>query len=368
LKLPNRANSPLLRLLGLFNIAAFLRWWRRGLLLWLPVSIRNWFIPTPEKLIFEVQDEGLVIRQEKGKTNREIDRYSIQSLKDGSLKGQLPKTKDKRIVLRLPAENALVKTISLPMAAETNLRQVVGFEIDRLTPFSPNKVYFDAQVISRRMETRNVQVRFVMILRTLVDGFLQQLTALKLAPDAVDIVGSVDDINLLPPEHRPRKGQGARGIQGFLWVLILFSLIATSILPLWQQRNNVLVLMPKVEAAQQQAETAVALRTELESTVTSSQFLLQKRLHNELVIELVNELSTILPDNTWVEQLVINGDEIQVRGQSLAAATLISLVEASDKFESTTFRSPVVQDRRTGRDRFFLSSQISKKIMERGDS
>jgi general secretion pathway protein L len=95
---------------------------------------------------------------------------------------------------------------------------------------------------------------------------------------------------------------------------------------------------------------------------------LQKRLQNELVIELINEITTILPDNTWVEQLVINGDEVQVRGQSLAAATLISIVEASEKFENATFRSPVVQDRRTGRDRFFLSAQIRKKTIDRENS
>ena len=373
LKLPRRlnssSNSPLLRLLGLFNIAAFFRWWGTGLLLWLPASMRSWFVPEPAKMIFEVRGDELILQQEKGRSTQELERYPIEALHDGRLKGQLPKAKDKQIVFRLAADNVLIRTIPLPIAAESNLRQVVGFEIDRLTPFSPDKIYYDAHVIGRNTETRNLQVKFIMVLRSVVDGFLQQLTALRLSPDIVDITGNGGArINLLPPEQRPKKGRAARHIQGFLWMLILLSLCAAAMVPLWQQRTMVLALMPQVDTAQRQAEMAVNLRTELENTVTSSQFLLQKRLQNELVIELVNELTAILPDNTWVEQLVVKGNEVQVRGQSLAAASLVSLVEASDKFEKATFRSPVVQDRRTGRDRFFLTAQIRKKVQGNEES
>ena len=65
----------------------------------LPVTVRNWFAPTPEKLIIEVQHAELLVRHEKGKSSREIGRYPIQALRDGSLKGQLPKIKEKQIVV-----------------------------------------------------------------------------------------------------------------------------------------------------------------------------------------------------------------------------------------------------------------------------
>lgn len=363
------SRSPILRLLGFLNIAAFFRWWGRGLLLWLPASARGWFIPEPAKIILEVQDDELILSSGKKNSTAELDRYPVQALYDGSLKAQFPKIKNKQFVLRLAVDSVLTRTIPLPMAAESNLRQVVGFEIDRLTPFTPEKIYYDAYVVSRNSETRGLQVKLVMVLRSVIDGFLQSLAALRLTPDVIDISGNNDStINLLPPDKRPKRGRAAGRIQALLWILIFLSVCAAAILPLWQQRNTVLALMPQVDKAQQQAEVAVQLRTELEDTITSSQFLLQKRLQNELVIELVNELTAILPDNTWVEQLIIKDNEVQVRGQSLAAATLISLVEASEKFEKATFRSPVVEDRRTGRDRFFLTAQIRKKIQNSDDS
>jgi general secretion pathway protein L len=61
-----------------------------------------------------------------------------------------------------------------------------------------------------------------------------------------------------------------------------------------------------------------------------------------------------------VEQLEVKDGAVQIRGQSLEASALIGLVEESKLFHSVMFLSPVTADRRTGRDRFFLSAQLSE--------
>ncbi len=136
--------------------------------------------------------------------------------------------------------------------------------------------------------------------------------------------------------------------------------MAAAALPLWQQRSIVVTLLPQAHEAEQQAEAIFKLRKTVDDSIESANFLLQKRKSRPLTIDLLNELTILLPDNTWVEQLNIRGDELQVRGQSLEASQLISLVEDSDYFFDVTFRSPVSRDRRTGRDRFYLSARIVK--------
>jgi general secretion pathway protein L len=54
-----------------------------------------------------------------------------------------------RARLRLPREAALVRRVTMPAATEENLPQVVAFEMDRLTPFRAEDVYFDQRVVSR---------------------------------------------------------------------------------------------------------------------------------------------------------------------------------------------------------------------------
>ena len=49
-----------------------------------------------------------------------------------------------RVVVALPPEQVLRKTITLPAAVEENLRQVLAYDLDRHTPFKPEEVYFDA--------------------------------------------------------------------------------------------------------------------------------------------------------------------------------------------------------------------------------
>jgi general secretion pathway protein L len=79
-----------------------------------------------------------------------------------------------------------------------------------------------------------------------------------------------------------------------------------------------------------------------------------------LNIELLKELTAILPDATWVEQLEISGNEIRVRGQSPTASALLGLMEASKLFQNATFLSPITAGA-AGKDRFYLSAQIARE-------
>ncbi len=52
--------------------------------------------------------------------------------------------------LLLPAGSSLRRRLPLPAAAVERLRDVVGFEIERQTPFAADAVAFDARVLARR--------------------------------------------------------------------------------------------------------------------------------------------------------------------------------------------------------------------------
>ena len=82
--------------------------------------------------------------------------------------------------------------------------------------------------------------------------------------------------------------------------------------------------------------------------------------HGEsMVMRLLDEMTRIVPDGTWVSQLDIKGIEVQVQGQSPAAASLIGLLEDSESFSNPQFRSPVTQIPRSDLERFHLSAEWS---------
>jgi len=344
------------------EIGAFLRWWGNGLLACLPGSLRRLFAEAPVRLILEIRGQDLCFLLEKNGECRELEQYPLQALPGDTLRQQIAAllADARQIILRLPAEQVLLKEVTLPLAAEANLRQVVGFEIDRLTPFSAGQIYYDLAVLERRQDLKRIKIRFVAVLRTLVDPLVTRLAELGVAADRVEVKGEGSGINLLPLEQRPDKSRFTRRLHWALAGLAAGLLVLAGVLPLWQQRSLVVELLPKVAAAQKQAEQILTLRSELENAIEASRFLFQKRKESILNIELLKELTAILPDATWVEQLEISGNEIRVRGQSPTASALLGLVEASKLFQNATFLSPITAGA-AGKDRFYLSAQIARE-------
>ena len=89
--------------------------------------------------------------------------------------------------LLLSREQVLSKRVQLPLAAESNLRQALAFEMDRHTPFNAQAVYFDYQVLERDRERGQLHLDMVVAPRSLVDPLLEVLEPRGLAPTGVDV-------------------------------------------------------------------------------------------------------------------------------------------------------------------------------------
>jgi general secretion pathway protein L len=360
-----QASSGVARYAGGLDAKAFLRWWGQGLLACLPRGAQRLFIRPPVRLIVETDESEIIAFQENGDDAHELGRCSFQIPDSDALLrgGSRSKPKWNQVVFRLPGARALSKVVSLPLAAEANLRQVIGFEIDRYTPFRLDQVYYDVHVLDRQTGARRLQVQITVVLRSVLDPFLERLAQLGLSPDVVDVADGNEDINLLPLEKRPSRSRAEARLTGILFLVTLLTLMVAVLLPLWQQRQIEKALGPLVRSAQQEAQKVSELRDNLQEFIQSSRFLVEKKQSAPLVIDILNELTAILPDSTWVEQLEIKDDAVQIRGQSMEASSLIGLVEKSGLFHGVMFLSPVTADRRTGRDRFFLSAQLSESSL-----
>jgi len=70
-------------------------------------------------------------------------------------------------------------------------------------------------------------------------------------------------------------------------------------------------------------------------------------------------LSTVLPDDTYVTELRINGDKLQIVGKTNDAASLIRLIEQSPHFARATFFAPTTHSPGTTKEEFHIESQIN---------
>ena len=68
----------------------------------------------------------------------------------------LPRMAGRTTVLRLGEADVLGKTVTLPLAAERELDQVLAFEMDRETPFKAEELYWNHRVIGGRPAKRAI--------------------------------------------------------------------------------------------------------------------------------------------------------------------------------------------------------------------
>ena len=253
--------------------------------------------------------------------------------------------------LILPGSRVLRRRLTLPAAARGNLRQVVGFELDRLTPFGEGQAYFDAQELSAT--PNEIRVELLVVPRPSVQPWLDALERHGLGAGKLEVGGSDPGINLLPPSRRHSPGFVAR-LAGSAPLLLLLILAGSVLfLPLWRTHHRLESLQAEERRLRAGSAGVLALRQRLERQLSELEKTAERWKGTPEPLELLAQLSRLLPGNTFLRQLRLEGNRLTLQGLSTQASQLIALLESSPAFEHARFLSPIT--RREGREFFQLT-------------
>ncbi len=67
------------------------------------------------------------------------------------------------VFVGIPRSNAILRYLELPIAVKENLRETLGYELEKHVPFSPEDVYFDFQIISEDKSADRLQLLLVVV-------------------------------------------------------------------------------------------------------------------------------------------------------------------------------------------------------------
>ena len=329
----------------------------------LPEKARNALQPGGRCLFLELDSASLVASHGSTHSGKPVARYLFESGKmtpvnaagDARILDNV-----REIILCLPRDKVLIKQLDLPLATEENLREVLAFEMDRQTPFTVEQVYYDYFITARNSANQTLELSMVLTPRKVLDEILAALAEHRIHPDLVAVhcnsTQQLRNVNLLPEKYRNTKKLTPGLINLAVGLIALLLLAGAVSLPLLGQRQKIKLLVPQLEIAETKAEVAGKLRDKLDRLTWESQFLVNKKLSSLQTLQVMDELTRILPDDTWVFQMQIRGSEVQIQGQSASAAALIPLIESSDILYNARFRSPITQVPRSNLERFHLSA------------
>jgi general secretion pathway protein L len=352
------------------KLAAFWRWWLGEIAQMVPERFAS-LGGSARVPVLAMDGEEVVLVEPRSAVGPET-RVGLAGLDDArrrdALRALLGRAGESRSRARLCLEQAeaLVRRVAMPAATEENLRQVLAFEMDRLTPFRAEDVYFDYRVVSRDAAAGQVAVLLAVARRDLVDARVEKLRSLGASVQGVtvreDLGHGGAHLDLLPSEQRgERESSRERLIQGSLIGLVALLALVALLLPVWHKRDAVISTFPVVSKARQDAEATDAIARNLEKQVADYNFLLAKKHGSYPALAYLEEVTRLLPDNTWLQQMDIKSvgkaREIQLSGETTSSSKLIELLEQSSVLQNAAPRGTVTRGSQPNTERFMIAAE-----------
>lgn len=266
-----------------------------------------------------------------------------------------------RIVFRLNRDHVLFRPLEFPQQATEFLDGMIRAQIDRLTPWSAQEAVFGWS------EPTVAGDRVQLILAATAKRAIEPLVALGGRLGAQRVAGTVD--------HAPGDGEvqpikvfdvavdGAAGaIINVPRALRLGLFGATAAAAATLAVSTYVVNSFDLERQQIQhqiVERRAALRLNQNGAAGSAQAVLVKRKQTTPATVMVLEsVSKALPDGTYVTELHIEGDKVQIVGVTQDAPPLIRLIEQSPQFIRATFFAPTTRTQNEPGERFHIEAHL----------
>lgn len=314
----------------------FLSWWGRSLAQLLPRRLRDALELEPGRLLLQAGDHDLP-----------------PAIPD-------PRSRPLPRWLLLPADAALVRTLRLPAAAAGRLREVTAFEIERQTPFAADAVLHDARVLRPAGEGQ-LEVALVVVPRARLQPALEALGPVAGTLAGVDVAGPGGEplgVNLLPVEQRHRLRNPWSTLNRVLAVVAVLALGAAAAQVLDNRRAAADALEAGLAARAEAGRREAAGLRQAQLLLEGQGFLERTRAARPPATAVLAELTRRLPDDTYLEKLSIEGDQLTLIGLGRNPAALVGQLQGAALWRAPALAGAVMPDPGSGRDRFTLTAQL----------
>lgn len=333
-------------------IHGFLLWWGQQLFSLLPARLfGNVSAETDAMLISPVGDvtkepiETVALRlRQRGKIAR-LGNFSCDADGLRRLSSRLTqKVRSPLVFLALPQEMLLHKTLVLPTAVEFDLDRVLRYEMDVETPFAADQVYWN-WVIDRRDPTKDrIEVSLALLPRRKVDGLLALFHQHGITPQGIVAPRSDGAPLVLPLVRREKDAPRAPGLRPrIVWGLCLLLALIAVALPFLRQSLAGREIDARINALRADAMQTQALLSRLDGSAAGGNVILVERGQFADPLQVLNDLTAALPDDTFIGDFLLKGHKLTVAGQSASATRLIGILSADALFRDPSFAAPVTR-------------------------
>ena len=321
----------------------------------LPARLRDAGEAAGDALLVDLEPGALSLTLRRGGRETPLGRLGLAASTPVALATLLPRQVPAQTLLRLPAHMLLEREAALPLAAERDLDRVLGYEMDRFTPFSAADVHWARGPVRRDRVKGQIWFRLSVVPKLALATALEALRAAGRAPDGL-LVPAGDAVRRigLTAAHPATLRRRAVGVAAAACAVLALVAVA---LPIAAEARALARVEARIERLRPVLAEVDGLRRRLAASTVGSDTLAAEEARLGCVLCTIALLTHLLPDDTHLTAMSIRQRQVTLSGQSGDAARLIPRLSGDAAVSEVAFLAPVT---RTGPNR---AEQFSLRLV-----
>jgi general secretion pathway protein L len=249
----------------------------------------------------------------------------------------------------------------LPTAAAENLQEAIEYQIDRITPFNRDSVYFDCRIPKHPAGATTTPIEIAIASKAQIDDCVNRARAAGLPVDFVtvsaDLTTDGQPFDLLPSEQQKHRGSPLR-LNRVLAVLAALLACVAVYGPIHRDHARIARMDAELAGLAASARVAAKLEEEIAAANDRINFIVERRRDTPLVTRIIDDLSGLLPDGNWVTRFDYRDGTIRIVAQAPESAAVVRLIEQSGVFGNARLEAAVRRDQSAKLDQFNLAFDV----------
>lgn len=307
---------------------------------------------------FQVADNNdqQLLKVEQGISTEGSEQLQLLFKNEADKKGELG------LDISIDENEVLTKSITLPASTEENIYEVIQYEMDRYTPFNKDDVYFDYKIEDRIKDKELIKVLLIVVRKEVLNPVVHAIENSTIHLQRIDVVNPqkpdqiLKNVKLLR-SHADLRSNPQSSIK-WLAAAAIGLLLLTALTPLMINYMHISKLSSELEGLEKTVQKVKQLQNEYTKMQDQVGYLINIKEKNPSIIELLNLLTTSIPDHTYVQRLSLEGGLLSIQGTSASASGLIPIIDKSGMFDDIRFAAPVTQSGADGLERYSITAQI----------
>ncbi len=338
----------------------FFEWWGRQLLELVPERMRR-DGGGADALIADASEAGLLTfwRRRRGSEQRVVQ-ARLDEPGSVSVRATLnARPRGEPVLLRLSPAQVLERTVTLPLAAERELERVLGYEMERLTPFSAAEVFWGYALLERDRARSRLRLRLTMVPRASVAPLVDMLTAAGGRPSLLEAVAP-DGVRAMSLAHEAaamrRAGLSQRSLAfaaGALALLVAASPFLRQALAMGEVQDRLELMAPRIAQVNE-------LRRRISGAGAGGDAVVAETRRLGDTLEALSAITEILPDDSYLTEFTMRERKMTLSGLGASAPRLISLLSGDPRIRGPAFTAPVTRSETNHLDVFSIRAELAQ--------